>query len=108
MIRCEEAGVGPYGQRDLQTVLHLIDTADRLAGDAPSFWKADLADTRAKALSLLGRHDDARRSRTISPGTADPTDARPSSDPLVLRPGALRRELGARRSRERGRGGHRT
>jgi hypothetical protein len=62
MVRTEEAGFGLYGQRDLATVLRLTESAQQLAGDAPSFWNADLAGTRAKALSLLGRHDEAKRS----------------------------------------------
>ncbi|WP_067452539.1 hypothetical protein [Actinomadura macra] len=61
MVRCEEAGYGLYGQRDLQTVLQLIEAAERIAGDAPSFWLADLAGTRAKALARLGRRDEARQ-----------------------------------------------
>ncbi|WP_344592753.1 hypothetical protein [Actinomadura vinacea] len=61
LVRAEEAGFGVYGQRDLATVLRLIEAAERIAGDSLSFWVADLAGTRAKALSLLGRHDDARQ-----------------------------------------------
>ncbi|MFI0354576.1 hypothetical protein [Actinomadura sp. 9N407] len=61
MVRTEEVGFGLYGQRDLETVLRLIEAAQRLAGDSPSFWNADLAGTRAKALSLLGRHDEAKQ-----------------------------------------------
>jgi hypothetical protein len=60
MVRTEEAGFGLYGQRDLETVLRLIEAAQRLAGNSPSYWNADLAGTRAKALSLLGRHDEAK------------------------------------------------
>ncbi|WP_131737079.1 hypothetical protein [Actinomadura roseirufa] len=61
MVRCEEAGYGLYGQRDLTTVLQLIEAAEHLAGDTPSFWHADLAGSRAKAMSLLGRHDEAKK-----------------------------------------------
>lgn len=82
MIRCEEAGVGLYGQRDLHTVLHLVDTAEQIAGDAPSFWKADLAGTRAKALSLLGRHDEARHSLHDFTGYGGP-DARAAILPTI-------------------------
>ncbi|WP_242901809.1 hypothetical protein [Actinomadura terrae] len=59
LIRSEEAAGGLYGQRDVGTVLSLVRKAEHLAGDAPSFWKAHLAGTRAKALSLLGQHDQA-------------------------------------------------
>ncbi|MFG2003935.1 hypothetical protein ACGFNU_32740 [Spirillospora sp. NPDC048911] len=62
MVRCEEAGFGLYGQRDLGTVLRLIENAQHLGGDSPSFWNADLAGIKAKTLSLLGRHDEAKRS----------------------------------------------
>lgn len=61
MVRCEEAGYGLYGQRDLHTVLRLIEEARAIAADGPTFWPADLAGTEAKALSLLGRHDAAQR-----------------------------------------------
>ncbi|SDI61730.1 hypothetical protein SAMN05421505_1981, partial [Sinosporangium album] len=57
LVRDMEAGNGLYGQRDLQTVLCLVDSAERIAG-GPT---VDLLSTRAKALSLLGRHDDAHR-----------------------------------------------
>ncbi|XVQ88866.1 helix-turn-helix domain-containing protein [Microbispora siamensis] len=56
MVRGEEAGHGLYGQRDPETVLCLVESAERIAG-GPT---ADLLTTRAKALSLLGRHDEAR------------------------------------------------
>lgn len=62
MVRTEESGFGLYGQRDLGTVLRMIEAAEQIAGDRPSFWKADLAGTRAKALSLLGRHEEAEQS----------------------------------------------
>jgi hypothetical protein len=61
MIRCEEAGCGLYGQRSISTVLTLIDQARQLGPGKSSYWYADLAGTRAKALTLLGRHDEAKR-----------------------------------------------
>ncbi|GAA4072997.1 helix-turn-helix transcriptional regulator [Actinomadura miaoliensis] len=61
MVRSEEAGCGLYGQRDVSTVLALVDKARELRRDKSSFWYADLAGTRAKALTLLGRHDEAKR-----------------------------------------------
>ncbi|WP_242883150.1 hypothetical protein [Actinomadura litoris] len=59
MVRCEEAEFGLYGQRDPATILQLIDGAERLAGPTPSCRKVDLAGTRAKALTLQGRHSEA-------------------------------------------------
>ncbi|MFP3962442.1 hypothetical protein SMC26_08950 [Actinomadura fulvescens] len=72
MIRCEEAGIGLYGQREVGTVLTLVQSAERAAGDAPSFWKADLAGTRAKALTLLGRHDQAMEALNLYAGYGGP------------------------------------
>ncbi|WP_067461112.1 helix-turn-helix domain-containing protein [Actinomadura macra] len=66
MIRCEEAKVGLYGQRDLETVLALVRQTEHLAGDAPSFWKADLAGTRAKAFTILGQHDQAMKALQVN------------------------------------------
>ncbi|GAA4054550.1 hypothetical protein GCM10022214_01800 [Actinomadura miaoliensis] len=43
------------GQRDIPTVLTLVDKARDLAPGPSSFWYADLAGTRAKTLTLLGR-----------------------------------------------------
>lgn len=56
LVRGEEAGHGLYGQRDPQTVLRLVHSAEQIAGK-PS---VDLLTTRAKALTLLGRNDEAR------------------------------------------------
>ncbi|MEU7887007.1 hypothetical protein AB0B54_16015 [Microbispora bryophytorum] len=56
LVRGEEAGHGLYGQRDPQTVLGLVESAERIAG-GPT---VDLQTTRAKALTVLGRHDEAR------------------------------------------------
>jgi hypothetical protein len=61
LVRAEEAGFGLYGQRDPQTVLTLTEQAQRIAGPRPSVGLANVASTQAKALSLLGRHADARR-----------------------------------------------
>jgi transcriptional regulator with XRE-family HTH domain len=72
LVRAEEAGCGLYGQRDPATVLRLVEDAERLAGDS-SFWLADLESTRAKALSLLGRHDEAKRALTIMLGALPAT-----------------------------------
>jgi hypothetical protein len=60
LVRAEVAGFGLYGQRDPATVLRLLDDTERIAGRSRSVWRADLNSTRAKALSLLGRHDEAR------------------------------------------------
>ena len=60
LVRAEAAGFALYGQRDPATVLRLLDSAERIAGRSRSVWRADLNSSRAKALSLLGRHDEAR------------------------------------------------
>jgi hypothetical protein len=77
LVRCEEAGYGLYGQRDPATVLRLLDDAERIAGGTQSVWRADLKGTRAKALSLLGRHEDARAA--VSAFAAAVPDDVPSS-----------------------------
>ncbi|MBI1758924.1 MAG: hypothetical protein HYR62_06830 [Actinobacteria bacterium] len=61
LVRAEEAGFGLYGQRDPDTVLVLTEQARRIAGPRPSVGSAKIASTQAKALSLLGRHEEARR-----------------------------------------------
>jgi hypothetical protein len=61
LVRAEEAGFGLYGQRDPDTVLALTEQARRIAGPSPSVGSAKIASTQAKALSLLGRHEEARR-----------------------------------------------
>ncbi|WP_157548599.1 hypothetical protein [Nonomuraea candida] len=57
LVRAEEAGHGLYGQRPPETVLTMIETARRL----PTGQQADLdfLTTEVKALSLLGRHQEA-------------------------------------------------
>ncbi|MFC4536279.1 helix-turn-helix domain-containing protein [Sphaerisporangium dianthi] len=55
LVRCEEAGHGLYGQRSPQAVLELVRRAQQLTQDPD----ADLMTTEAKALSMLGRHDQA-------------------------------------------------
>ncbi|MFI0354577.1 hypothetical protein [Actinomadura sp. 9N407] len=61
MVRRSEAGAGLYGQRDPATVLQLTQKAQQIAGDRPSLGQALIAGTQAKALSLLGRHAEAKR-----------------------------------------------
>ncbi|MEV4079439.1 helix-turn-helix domain-containing protein [Nonomuraea fuscirosea] len=56
LIRAEEASCGLYGQRSPATVLYLVERAETIP--APSL---KLLTAKAKALSLLGRHDDAIR-----------------------------------------------
>ncbi|MBX6766939.1 MAG: helix-turn-helix transcriptional regulator [Actinomadura rubrobrunea] len=60
-IRATEAGLARYGQRSPHTVLRLSQDAARLAGAKPSFGKALVACSEAKALGAVGRHSDARR-----------------------------------------------
>jgi transcriptional regulator with XRE-family HTH domain len=59
VVRCEEAGVGLYGQRDPETVLGLVGRAQALVNSSRLFWLGDLKGTEAKALALLGRHQEA-------------------------------------------------
>jgi len=61
LIRSHEAGCALYGQRGIPTVLALVDKARALTAGPSSYWYADLAGTRAKALTLLGRHDEAKQ-----------------------------------------------
>jgi hypothetical protein len=61
LVRASEAGFGLYGQRDPHTVLTLTEQALRIARPRPSVALAKIDSTRAKALSLLGRHNDAHR-----------------------------------------------
>ncbi|MBE3007791.1 hypothetical protein IL992_01060 [Microbispora sp. NEAU-D428] len=56
LVRGEEAGHGLYGQRGPETVLALVESAERIAGGS----SVDLLTTRAKALTVLGRHNEAR------------------------------------------------
>lgn len=62
LVRVEEAAFGLYGQRDTHTTLVLTEQAQRIAGPRPlpSVGLAKIASTRAKALSVLGRHTEAR------------------------------------------------
>jgi transcriptional regulator with XRE-family HTH domain len=77
LVRAESAGFGLYGQRDPATVLRLLDDTERIAGRSRSVWRADLNSTRAKALSLLGRHGEARAAVNVLLDTVP--DAAPAS-----------------------------
>ncbi|MFB9249911.1 multiprotein-bridging factor 1 family protein [Sphaerisporangium melleum] len=55
MIRGEEAGIGLYGTRDPETVLDMVHRAQQIAAEPT----VGLLATEIKALSLLGRHDEA-------------------------------------------------
>ncbi len=55
LVRSEEAGHGLYGQRAPETVMRLVGNAEQVAGGT----SVDLLTTRAKALSLLGKHTEA-------------------------------------------------
>ncbi|MEU9884818.1 helix-turn-helix transcriptional regulator [Sphaerisporangium sp. NPDC051011] len=57
LVRGEEAGHGLYGQRDPETVLRMVHSTQQLAGQPT----VDLLITEVKALSMLGRHDEALR-----------------------------------------------
>ena len=77
LVRAESAGFALYGQRDPATVLRLLDDAERIAGRSRSVWRTDLNSSRAKALSLLGRHDEARAAVRVLLDTVP--DAAPGS-----------------------------
>jgi transcriptional regulator with XRE-family HTH domain len=78
LVRGEEAGFGLYGQRDPATVLRLLDDADQIKSGSQSVWRADLTRTRAKALSLLGRHEQAKTAvRALVAATPDDAPAGP-------------------------------
>jgi hypothetical protein len=77
LVRAEEARHGVYGQRNPQTVLSLVHEVQRLLGPAkPS---VDLLSTQAKALSVLGRHDQAKESLET---LFDIADKGSTADPL--------------------------
>ncbi|GGM74943.1 hypothetical protein GCM10010106_21800 [Thermopolyspora flexuosa] len=77
LVRAEEAVHGVYGQRDPQSVLDIIDEAQRLHGPAkPS---VALLSTQAKALSALGKHDQAQK--TLE-SLLDAADKGVTPDPL--------------------------
>jgi transcriptional regulator with XRE-family HTH domain len=62
LIRAEEASCGLYGQRSPETVLRLVERAERV----PAL-SLKLLSAKAKALSMLGRHEEAVRVvRTLS------------------------------------------
>ncbi|MDL4773854.1 MULTISPECIES: helix-turn-helix domain-containing protein [Thermomonosporaceae] len=63
LVRAEEAGLGLYGQRGPEAVLQLVRKAQYIAGGSASVALArfDLAQTQVKALSLLGRHEEAKQ-----------------------------------------------
>ncbi|MFC5828027.1 helix-turn-helix domain-containing protein [Nonomuraea insulae] len=58
LVRAEEAGHGLYGQRSPQIVLRLLAEAVDLAGKRQTL---KFVAAEAKALSMLGRHDEAMR-----------------------------------------------
>jgi hypothetical protein len=85
LVRGEEAGFGLYGQRDPATVLRLLDDADKIPGGSSSVWRAHHKLTRAKALSLLGRHEEAKTIMRAVATTA-PNDVPDSPIPTYWRP----------------------
>ncbi|MFC4589113.1 helix-turn-helix domain-containing protein [Sphaerisporangium corydalis] len=60
-VRATESGHGLYGQRDPGTVLRLTQNAQQIAGTRPSLGLALVICSQAKALTVLGRHEDAQR-----------------------------------------------
>jgi transcriptional regulator with XRE-family HTH domain len=73
LVRGEAAVCGLAGQRHPSTVLRLMDEIERIG--AGSRWAIDIKGTRAKALSLLGRHDEARAALQAVRSVAPPAGA---------------------------------
>ncbi|WP_285701048.1 hypothetical protein [Actinomadura sp. NBRC 104412] len=64
VVRGSEAGFGLYGQRSPETVLRLTQSARSIRGNKSPVGLAKVVSSEAKALSLLGRHDEAKQ-RTL-------------------------------------------
>ncbi|MDH2429876.1 hypothetical protein [Sphaerisporangium sp. TRM90804] len=75
MVRGEEAGHGLYGQRDPEAVLRLVHNAHQIMKKP----YLTLLTAEAKALSLLGRH---REARTALNDLQDAVEQGGASDPL--------------------------
>jgi transcriptional regulator with XRE-family HTH domain len=60
-VRATEAGHGLFGQRSPEAVLQLTRSAQKLVGKRPSQGHAFILCSEAKALSALGRPDEARK-----------------------------------------------
>ncbi|GII80298.1 hypothetical protein Sru01_52800 [Sphaerisporangium rufum] len=67
LVRAEAAGHGLYGQRDPGTILHMVHSTQQLI-DKPY---PELLITKAKAMSMLGRHDEALATLTTLRRSAD-------------------------------------
>ena len=80
-VRATEAGHGLYGQRAPDTVLRLTENAQQIAGSAPSLGLALVVCSKAKALTLLGRHPEAVQAlnsyRDLSASAPEPTGIMP-------------------------------
>ncbi|TDD80175.1 hypothetical protein E1298_26420 [Actinomadura rubrisoli] len=61
LARSEEAGLGLYGQRDPATIVQLTTKAQHLGGNPASIGLARINLAQVKALSMLGRHEEAKR-----------------------------------------------
>ncbi|TDD66784.1 helix-turn-helix domain-containing protein [Actinomadura rubrisoli] len=61
LTRAMEASLGLYGQRDPVTVLQLTINAQQNSGKALSIGRARIDLAHTKALSMLGRHEEAKR-----------------------------------------------
>lgn len=61
LARASEAGFGLYGQRSPEMVLHLAQSTQRLAPNSKSVGMALSIGAEAKALTLLGRHQEATK-----------------------------------------------
>ncbi|TDD68284.1 helix-turn-helix domain-containing protein [Actinomadura rubrisoli] len=61
LVRGAEANRGLYGQRTPATILRLTGEARRIGGDSSSIGLAKVKVGQAKALSMVGRHEEAKR-----------------------------------------------
>jgi transcriptional regulator with XRE-family HTH domain len=84
LVRGEAAVCGLAGQRHPSTVLRLMDEIERIG--AGSRWAIDVKGTRAKALSLLGRHDEARAALQAVRSVAPPAGASECPIPTLWLP----------------------
>ncbi|WP_067452554.1 hypothetical protein [Actinomadura macra] len=65
VVLASEAGFGLYGQRSPTTVLTLTRKAMDISGNASSIGRAKAGTAEVKALSLLGRHMEARQALRV-------------------------------------------
>ena len=85
LVRGEAAGFGLYGQRHPATVIRLMDEVAQLGAGSRSVWAVDIRGTRCKALTVLGRTDEAKKALAAVLAAA-PDDAHDSPIPSLWTP----------------------